>query len=135
MAVRMTVVCICGSDLVLMLRLLLARSHGGRGLFLQRVVVMIPRHILGKIASFKNMHLRAGYAAAIDAFDLQRGPKIQSGGCTLQHLRVDAGIDQCPEEHVPAYACKAIEIRDGHGFDFFRATEFPNVAIAQLDTG
>ncbi len=61
------------------------------------------------------MDLGAGDAAAVDLFDLEGGVEVQGGGCVVEYLRVEAGVDEGSEEHIATDTGEAVEVGDAHG--------------------
>lgn len=70
--------------------------------------------VLGELVADHDVHFGAGDAAAVDGVDAKGGSQAEGGGGVAEDGGVDAGVEECAEEHVTADAGKAIEVRDSH---------------------
>ena len=69
----------------------------------------------GKVAMFEDVDFGAGDAAAVDFFDFEGRSEIESDGGVVKDLRIEAGVEEGPEEHVATDAGEAVEVGDAHG--------------------
>ena len=87
----------------------------GRALVLEVVVGVRLGVSFGELAVFEDVDFGAGDAAAVDFFDFEGGSEIESGGGVVKDLRIEASVEEGPEEHVATDAGEAVEVGDAHG--------------------